>query len=70
LSEYVFDKKYFEKDVCVDEDDYDDNRCMTFKMTSDEGPALYLTIFNCHNGYYTHGFEFKDGEELIKEGGL
>ncbi len=30
----------------------------------------YLHLYNYHNGYYGHGFQFKVGEKVIAEGGL
>jgi hypothetical protein len=32
------------------------NEMETFKLTNGE-EIIYLTIFNSHNGYYSHGFE-------------
>ena len=28
----------------------------------------FIHLFNCHNGYYTHGFELKAGEDVLKSG--
>lgn len=30
----------------------------------------FICIFNSHNGYYSHGFDFKMNKELIIEGSL
>lgn len=30
----------------------------------------YIHLFNCHNGYYKHGFELKRGDALLKAGQL
>ena len=38
-----------------------------FKITKDK-EEKYLHLFNCHNGYYGHGFVFGIGEEVKKEG--
>lgn len=31
--------------------------CVAFKAINDAGDVLYLTLFNEHNGYYSHGWE-------------
>lgn len=59
LSEYSFDREYFTED---------ESECETyvarFKLvdtswrSKDRGPDLFIHLFNCHNGYYSHGFEF------------
>ena len=30
----------------------------------------FIHLFNCHNGYYQHGFELKEGEAALKTGQL
>lgn len=63
-SEYVFDVEFMQDPGFDDEENG-----MTFRLT---GPRddIYLTLYNCHNGYYSHGFEFKSGEKLIHKGSL
>lgn len=41
-----------------------------FKLIAENMPSLFLHLFNCHNGYYGHGFEAKIGDETWKEGTL
>ena len=31
---------------------------------------LFIHIYNYHNGYYSHGFQFKDKDSIIEEGSL
>lgn len=33
----------------------------------EENRYTYLHLFNCHNGYYGHGFVFKIGDEVKME---
>lgn len=54
-----FDPEFFHDNGCV----------VTFRLVDGEDVA-YLTIFNDHNGYYSHGFEFKDGQKVIHNGYL
>jgi hypothetical protein len=40
-----------------------------FRIT-DGAAEKFVHLFNCHNGYYGHGFGFKVGDTMIREGGL
>lgn len=66
LSEYVFDVCFFKE---VESDSLDEGGQVVFKLVN-ESNVLYLHLFNSHNGYYSHGFEFKNGDKIIKEGRL
>lgn len=66
LANYVFDKEYFE----YGDGYFDSGAIVVFKLTANNKPDLYLHLYNVHNGYYSHGFELKHGENLIKEGYL
>jgi len=69
LGGYFFDVNYIE--YCDDkEGDFDSGGMVAFRMTHADKKDLFLHVFNCHNGYYSHGFEFKNGDELIKEDNL
>jgi len=63
---YIFDTKYFNE---IDEPDSDVS-VIAFKLIHQDQVDLYLHIFNVHNGYYYHGFTFKDGDKVIQEGEL
>ena len=45
------------------------NDMAVFKIVKD-GKEKYLHIYNHHNGYYGHGFEFKEGNEILQQGCL
>lgn len=66
VSQFVFDRAYFRQ---VDGGDFDGGGMVIFRL-HDGGRELFLHIFNAHNGYYGHGFEFTAGDEKIKEGVL
>ena len=53
-------------------EDYDQDDCNTesFEMTSKDGSRAWLVLWNHHNGYYSHSFEFKNGDETILDGDL
>lgn len=61
LEGYAFDKEFHED---VDHGGLDSGGMVVFKLVKDGSPDLFLHLFNVHNGYYGHGFEFgiKDGE--------
>lgn len=42
----------------------------SFRLVSETGRDLFLTIFNFHNGYYSHGFEMTVGDESLLDGYL
>ncbi len=63
---YVFDKKFC--NLIKNEDDWgNQDNLVVFRLVSENKPDLFIHLFNCHNGYYSHGFEFKNGTEIIKE---
>lgn len=41
----------------------------TFRLISPDN-VVYLTIYNDHNGYYSHGFKFESTDNIIREGSL
>lgn len=65
LEGYVFDKKFFERF-----DDNDGGGTAVFRATRRGQPDAFIHIFNFHNGYYGHGFEFKCGDLGIHGGTL
>jgi hypothetical protein len=68
LCEYVFDTKYFEES-----DDCDDGGVVCFRLYSEhhsEHPAVFLYLYNFHNGYYSHGFTANIGGTPWQEGHL
>ena len=64
VSDYVFDKTYFE---LVQLKDYE-SKIARFKLVAKGKKSLFLHLYNCHNGYYSHGFEFMNGKKIMKEG--
>ena len=74
LSDYNFDVKYFKR--IEESEDYSDiyrnlecGGMVIFRITEGVNEK-FIHIFNSHNGYYSHGFEFKEGNECLKEGCL
>lgn len=65
LDGYVFDTTFFEEGSFDEE-----TNTATFKLFKQGSPDLYLTLYNSHNGYYSHGFEAQVGGEVWAEGSL
>ena len=58
LTNYRFNRAFFE---IISADAYEEENILRFKLDNVDynKPSLYLHLFNCHNGYYAHGFEVK-----------
>ncbi len=65
---FNFDTEFFqeipEADLYVN-----DGGAVVFRLVRD-GEEIFLTIYNTHNGYYSHGFTFENGATTIQEGSL
>lgn len=59
LEPFVFDREFFEES----------GSNATFKLVNGD-EVLYLTLYNEHNGYYSHGFDFSDGDKKLRNGYL
>ena len=72
--DYIFDTEFFEEDFKPIEETYwnEDNNAVMFKMVNrnDVTDIVYLTLYNCHNGYYSHGFDMKIDGVIKHEGSL
>lgn len=71
----AFDLAFYEFDPDFREfgnyDGNDSGGSFTARLRSNAGlPDLYLTIYNHHNGYYSHGFSFDKGETTLYDGYL
>ena len=64
LETYLFEKTFFRQEI-----KHGDREEATF-MLSNKGNTIFLNIFNDHNGYYGHGFDFTWAGNLIKSGTL
>lgn len=59
LDGYIFDKEWY-NDKGNDE--------VVFRLIRKKSKNIYLIIYNSHNGYYAHGFEFKAGDITLLDG--
>ena len=69
LNGAVFTKRH--KKLESTDDYYDDCECeYGFEIKLNNGNLIWFVIYNYHNGYYGHGFDFTDKEEKITSGVL
>ena len=68
LKEWTFDTSFFEElregSRCSD-----DHNTAVFRLVNEDN-ELFLHLFNVHNGYYSHGFDFSKDGEIIQTGSL
>lgn len=57
LDGYVFDTSWFEER----------DQIVVFRLTKEDSPDIFLTLYNSHNGYYGHGFKFMNGDNVIAD---
>ena len=62
LSNYAFNPDFFEEAKLEGQE----GGMVIFKLVND-GKALYLHLYNSHNGYYSHGFNMNVRGKTIKE---
>jgi hypothetical protein len=74
LDGYQFDKKFFKEisDIKSEGSDWnalDEGGMVVFRLVNGD-KEKFLHLYNCHNGYYGHGFEMKIGNSVLREGSL
>lgn len=62
LDGYVFDTEFFKE---ISGSDFEEGGMVVFKLVNIH-QEKYLHLFNCHNGYYAHGFEMKINDKKIR----
>ena len=68
FEDYNFDPSYFEENLYTYTGD--EGGKVAFKLINSIGNIIYLFLENYHNGYYAHGFIFKDknNNKIIEQG--
>jgi uncharacterized protein YcnI len=69
VEKHNFDPNYFEE---VSGAEVYDGGMVRFKLVNPNDPIdeLYLHLFNCHNGYYGHGFTVEHSGTVVNGGSL
>jgi hypothetical protein len=62
LNGYVFDISYFEQ---YTPEYVDCGGVVEFRLIHESKDAMFLYLYNCHNGYYGHGFQFQDQDGTV-----
>jgi hypothetical protein len=67
---YQFDPSFVEEDTdpAVDDEEEHPTQKVSFRLVCEDKPDLFLTLYNCHNGYYAHGFTVKIKGEVVNTG--
>lgn len=69
LEGWTFDPTFFQTLDRSIVNYYDDDKRVVFRMVKGD-QEQFLHLWNVHNGYYGHGFEFQQGGTPIKTGSL
>lgn len=67
LKDWTFDPSFFQKLDTNINDYYDYDQRAVFRLVNGDN-ELFLHLYNVHNGYYKHGFDFAKGDEIIHTG--
>lgn len=67
LKEWTFDTSFFEE--FSNEKRGDDENFAVFRLVNGDN-ELFLHLYNHHNGYYSHGFDFSKDGQIIHTGSL
>jgi hypothetical protein len=70
LSGYSFDPSFFMEIRPSECERLDNGTMVIFKIINKDGLAKFIHLYNCHNGYYGHGFTFDFGKNNVREGCL
>lgn len=73
LVDFVFDTSYFNEfhSQELNQKLGNDLTMVILRIVNqDHSKEKFIHVYNCHNGYYSHGFEFKDNENSIQEGSI
>lgn len=68
LKDWTFDTSFFQE-LEEGSHGYHVDRTAVFRLVNGDN-ELFLHLFNSHNGYYAHGFDFSMDGEIIQSGSL
>lgn len=69
-SGWVFDTAYFQQVFDTDGKWHFDGGSMVIFRIVNGDREMFIHLYNVHNGYYGHGFDFKVNDQTIREGCL
>ena len=67
LKGWTFDTKFFEE--ILEEESFNDIHFVVFRLVKGD-QERFLHLYNIHNGYYSHGFEFQQDDTILKQGAI
>lgn len=68
-SGFVFDRTFIDKTVASMPESYEVGGYVMFRLVNGD-EQMFLTFWNHHNGYYSHGFKMRDGNAVLFNGYL
>ena len=67
---WTFDTTYFKCPAPnTPNEEYSESYAAQFRIVNGDNEK-FITLYNCHNGYYSKGFEFKVGDKVVQEDSL
>jgi hypothetical protein len=69
LKDWTFDKSFFEELSPNNPNSYNEDNRVAFRLVNGD-KELFLHLYNIHNGYYSHGFEFSEDGKSLQAGYL
>lgn len=66
LAPYLF--KTDREPIRADDGEFDSGGAIAFLLTAPDKRDCYLTLYNSHNGYYSHGFTVDVGGKRTQQG--
>ena len=61
---WVFDPSFYDANPMIEIERHSGAICAAFRLV-DGDKEMFLVLWNDHNGYYAHGFEFCNGDTVI-----
>lgn len=69
LKDWTFDIEFFNELDANNQVNCDNDQRAVFRLVNGDN-ELFLHLYNIHNGYYSHGFDFSKDGQIIKNGSL
>lgn len=68
-TDWRFDPQFFQSGESLES--YDIESMAIFRIVNQTtGESRYIHLYNLHNGYYSHGFDFTQSDKTIQSGSL
>lgn len=66
-ADFIFDGAFIQENIEALKGEVSDGGTALFRLHAPGGQEAFLLLWNCHNGYYGHGFDMtQDGKTLFE----